>query len=230
MAIIKLGATVIGIRGTIGGITYSANGSGPYCRGWSGALKKRTSLQSIQRAHVAELGQSWRSLTSAQQTAWNALSAAPPEAVTNSLGETIVLSGYQWFCKIVARRFLVASAPSLLAPTTAAPTFNSYYNFNARAAGSIESQFNYGTWTAADFMIFDLTVYPSIGVATPTGNWKQIWADHPTNNGWTYITTPYYAAFGQPIVGQRAFLRCATQSPDGLRSVAVIQSRIVTAS
>lgn len=230
MAIIKLGATVVGIRGTAGGLTFSVNGSGPFVKAWGGARHKRTLKQSTQRSNIGDLAQRWRALTGAQRTAWNALTAAPPEVVTNSLGEVIALSGYQWFCKVVGRRQLVTATPSYLAPTTAAPTYNQFTTLTLRASGSLNVAFDIGSWPANHYLITLWGIFPSVGRLVASANWKLLWAAAPTNDGWSYVTTPYYAAFGAPIVGQVGFARCSAQSVDGLRSVEQVIRKVTTAT
>ena len=53
MAIIKVGAPLAGIRGTLGGITYSENGSGTYAKQWSRPSNPGTPHQYKERASQA---------------------------------------------------------------------------------------------------------------------------------------------------------------------------------
>ncbi|RLB61040.1 MAG: hypothetical protein DRG80_04550 [Deltaproteobacteria bacterium] len=124
MAIIKLGTLVTGVRGTIGGITYSANGAGNYAKTWAKPPNPKTGNQSVQRGYLAEQIQRWRDLPQTTKDLWATFAADPAQALTNSLGETYYASGYQWFTKLNIR--LRRAGRTLLTnpPTGARPTAN----------------------------------------------------------------------------------------------------------
>lgn len=116
MAIITLGELVAGIRGTTGGLTYSANRSGPYVKPWAKGPNPRSPLQQNLRGEMSQQGLLWQALTGAQRTAWQAFALADPEPTYNSLGELIVPTGYMYFCRMNIRR-----AQYTLPPLTDAP-------------------------------------------------------------------------------------------------------------
>jgi hypothetical protein len=47
MAIVSFGAPITGMRGSIGGITYSGNKSGAYAKIWAKSANVRTPKQSV---------------------------------------------------------------------------------------------------------------------------------------------------------------------------------------
>lgn len=100
MAILKFGTLVTGARGTLGGITFSANKAGPYCKPWAAPPKTTTTKRSVIQGEFAGFGSAWSALSAAQRTAWNDFGAAAGQAQTNALGETYYLSGWQWFVKL----------------------------------------------------------------------------------------------------------------------------------
>jgi len=104
VAIIKLGALVAGIRGTVGGVTYTAGKSGPYARAWAKGANSRRQGQQLTRGRFSALGTAWQGLTASQRSGWDTLAAADPEPTYNSLGELEVLSGWQYFLRVNARR------------------------------------------------------------------------------------------------------------------------------
>lgn len=140
MAIITLGPTITGIRGSIGGSTFSANKAGPYIKAKARGPNPSTTKQSETRGRFITPGPAWAALTSGQRDGWNALTAAPPEIVTNSLGETIALSGFQWFTKIRLRQLAIGDALSDDAPAGSAPAQAAYLNANFY----IDTGFNLG--------------------------------------------------------------------------------------
>lgn len=117
MAIAKFAAPVSGLRGTVGGITYSANGSGPYVKAWSRSANPRTTLQSDQRGRIATRAAAWRNLTNAQRDDWIDYADDPAQLRTNSLGETFFASGFNWYVKI-NQNLVAADEPTRVdAPT-----------------------------------------------------------------------------------------------------------------
>jgi hypothetical protein len=104
MAILRLGQTVIGIRGTIAGVTYSQNRSGAYAKGWARGSNPRRPLQQNVRNQIAQMGQLWQSLTPAQIIAWDGFAALGPEPTYNSLGQLLDLSGFNYFTRCNVRR------------------------------------------------------------------------------------------------------------------------------
>lgn len=151
MAIVKIGAPLSGIRGTIGGITYSANGAGPYCRQWSRGSDPGSPKQATQRAYLARMPQAWAALTAAQRTAWDTFAALAAQALTNSLGETYYASGFNWFCKCNTR--LLRSGRSLITatPTQARPAAPTISDFRVTVAGSDPDVATGGTASASTF-------------------------------------------------------------------------------
>lgn len=97
MAKVLLGPTVIGVRGTVAGITFSANRSGPYARGWHTPPNPKSALQLSARSTLATWAATWRTLTAAQQTTWNVYAAAAPQVLTDSLGQPYYASGFNWY-------------------------------------------------------------------------------------------------------------------------------------
>lgn len=100
MAILKLGPIVVGVRGTIGGITFSENRSGPYAKNWAAGPKSRSSLQTEQRNKLLAAPGGWRYLTDEQKEEWDYWASEGPQQKTNPLGETYFLSGYQAYMNL----------------------------------------------------------------------------------------------------------------------------------
>jgi len=121
MAIIKLGALVVGVRGSAGGLTFSANRSGPYVKTTSKGANPRSAKQSVVRQRLGRMPELWRNITSAQRTDWNDYALAAPQELTNSLGETYFTTGYAWFVHCNTTRLNLAQVPLAPAPTIAAP-------------------------------------------------------------------------------------------------------------
>lgn len=140
MALVKFGVTVVGLRGTVGGGTFSANKSGPYMKPWARSSNPESARQQNLRSRIGKYAGLWNSITSAQRTAWDAYAADPAQELTNSLGEPYFASGFNWYVKLntaleQAGDSAISAAPVLSVP--AAPTVSSFiFRSNAAAGGS----------------------------------------------------------------------------------------------
>lgn len=93
-----LSQIVSDIRGSINGITFSRNSSGGYARQKVSPVNPNNGKQVQRRAIFGELSSEWRSLTDAQRQSWKELASANP--TTDSLGQTVVLTGLQFYQRL----------------------------------------------------------------------------------------------------------------------------------
>jgi hypothetical protein len=137
MALIKLGGGVADIRGSIGGTVFSKNRYGSYTRNRTIPVNPGTTAQTKIRAAMGQIRNAWfNTLTQAQRNAWAVY--ASNVSVTNRLGESITLTGWNMFSRtnsnllyndydIVAdapTEFSLAEQDSTLAITISAATQN----------------------------------------------------------------------------------------------------------
>lgn len=223
MAIIKVAAPLVGIRGSIGGTTYSANKSGPYARAWTAPPNKRRPLQMAQRNTFAWASEIWRTRTGAQRAAWDAWAALIGQIQTNSLGETYYLSGFQWYVRCNTRLELMGRAWLTNPPAgayPADPTINSIV-----VAADANGGAGQVTYPANEFVGFDLVLCLAV-----TQGWGSIscfrrytfleYTQAPGNaNEW--FTTPLRAKMGWVLTGNRYHSYTWRQSSEGLRSAAI---------
>ncbi len=135
MAILALQAPVSGIRGKVGGVVYSANGSGPYLKAWGKGSNPRSERQTTHRANLVIYSQSWREITAGERTDWDTYAALPAQDKENSLGETYSASGFAWFIQINLARRQVGDAQLDSAPTVAVPPAAEIDNVILRVTG-----------------------------------------------------------------------------------------------
>lgn len=108
MALIKFGGGVVQMAGSIAGTTFARNRYGNYARARTKPTNPNTARQDIVRSALAFLTQRWgQTLTAAQRTAWNLYAANVN--MTNRLGETIQLSGYNHYIRSNAWRAYVST-------------------------------------------------------------------------------------------------------------------------
>lgn len=136
MAIAKYVAPLAGLRGTVGGLTYSENLAGPYVKLWSGPSNPRTAGQQVERGFMGSMAELWRATTAAEKIGWNIFAALPAQELTNSLGEAYYISGFGWFCKCNIRLLRVGRTPRSSWPTVARPAAPTIDDFRVCVAGT----------------------------------------------------------------------------------------------
>lgn len=98
MALIKFGAGIAGMSGSIAGTTFAKNRYGSYARNKTKPVNPNTAAQIAVRSAVSYLSQYWfNSMTATERAAWAQYAANV--AVTNRLGESIYLTGFNHFVR-----------------------------------------------------------------------------------------------------------------------------------
>lgn len=96
MALVRYGAGIVGMSGSIGGTTFARNRSGAYARARTTPINRKTDLQNNVRAALASLATRWAEVVTAiQRTAWNLY--ASNVTMKNRLGVDIKLTGYNHY-------------------------------------------------------------------------------------------------------------------------------------
>ena len=180
MALIKFGAGVVGMSGSIGGTVFARNHYGSYARARTKPINPNTPGQQVCRAALAFLTNYWsQTLTAVQRTAWNLYGSSV--AMTNKLGETVYLTGFNHFIRsnsILKRsaRTLVNAGPVIFELPEADPTF----------AFTATQTDNKGTFTYDDTAAW----------ANEDGGWMHMFMGQPQNPQRNFFGGPWklYAA------------------------------------
>ena len=230
MAIIKLGVTVVGIRGTIGGMTFSVNKSGPYARAWSKGSNPRTTAQTAERSTLGSIPALWRDLTPGQKAFWNAFAALPAQERTNPLGETFFASGYNWFTIINTRLINMSRAPRISIPTQSRP---SAPTISSLVLPFLPQQATKITYPSAEFdpdfdQVIDIGVVISTGRTVSVRNFLQLKLDQNPPDSDNEFVTPYIDRWNLNGTQVKGFAEVFRQTTDGLRSSAGVASFIST--
>lgn len=98
MALVKFGAGVIQMSGSIAGVTHARNRFGNYIRPRTKPVNPNSASQGTARSALSLLVQQWRDVLSAtQRTAWSTYAASV--AMKNRLGEAVYLTGFNHYLR-----------------------------------------------------------------------------------------------------------------------------------
>jgi hypothetical protein len=219
MAILTFGAPVTGIRGTIGGITYSGNKSGPYAKIWSRGANVRTPPQSVDRLLLAALAARWRTLSAGHRADWDTFAADPAQELTNSLMQPYYISGFLWWLKISRQLIRAGRLPLESGWNVTKPTAPPILTLRV-SAGAVTSQITYaaGTWGTDSDCIIDMCIGQSIGAAAKPLNPLCLCAHQLPAGTALDISANIANCFGSVQLGQRAFAEISRQHRLGYRS------------
>lgn len=116
MALVKYGAGIVQMSGSISGTVFARNRSGNYARPRTKPVNPHSERQEAIRAIVSFVAEYWhQDLTAVQRGLWNTYAAAV--AMKNRLGETIHHTGFNQFIRTNSARMNVALPILEAAPT-----------------------------------------------------------------------------------------------------------------
>lgn len=107
------------MSGSIGGNTWSRNRGGQYVRQRTTPVNPSTARQQFVRANLASIAQAWQALSAVEQESWVEYATTHP--ITNSLGESIQLTGEMWWCRATAVLYNMALPQVDFAPVLPGP-------------------------------------------------------------------------------------------------------------
>lgn len=222
MAIIKLGVTVVGIRGTLGGITFSGNKSGPYAKAWSQSSNPQTTFQQGQRRSIAEIPSLWRALTAGQMAAWDTFAALPAQDRTNSLGETFSASGFNWFTITNTRLINMGRTPNVAVPVIARPAAPTITQVQLPF---LPGQTAYVLYISNNFgatldLVLDVTVSISTGLQNQPRTFKQLMLNQSPPLEQQGFVSPYLERISLQDTTYKGFFQLYRQTEEGIRSAA----------
>ena len=212
--------------GSIAGLTHSHNRAGQYTRNRRAPVQPVGSgRRAIARANFAAASIGWASLLGAQMEAWETFAAQHP--VTDSLGQSVILTGHQMFVKVNATRLNVGSAATQVPPSDLAVTDLSGLSISAALNDGIQIEgFSTATGNKLAFAV-------SRSMSPGRKFQKTFWQPHGSTGivgaSETDATIPiadYAQEFGTPVIGMRVWARVTPVSKDGWPGAAAIVSTL----
>lgn len=172
-------------RGSVGGITASKGRFGAILRHKASPVQPRSETQQAKRFLLQSLNESFLSLTPAYITQWNDFAAN--WAVTDSLGQSIHLTGLNWYVALNTRLVALGSTPHDAPPLNPNCSYNPAIDILQVAGGDPIT------------MTFD---------SVPT-TWQAIWVR------WSNAL-PKTSSFKKKSLKQRLIVRSTDTSPKTL--------------
>ena len=130
MALVKFGAGIVGMSGSIAGTVFARNHYGSYARSRTKPTNPNTASQQAARGILSFLADRWaQELTADQRTAWNLYGSSV--AMTNRLGETTYMTGFNHYIRsnslikrVYPSTLLVDDGPVIFELPTTDPTLS----------------------------------------------------------------------------------------------------------
>jgi len=119
MARVTYGESITEYAGSIGGVTFLRNASGPIAKLRSRPPVNPSPYQSKYQTRMAKLVAYWPTLSQENKVLWDTFAAAHKH--TTPWGKEKTLSGYQWFLSVNLYRLLLAQAILPSPPTWHTP-------------------------------------------------------------------------------------------------------------
>ena len=229
MAKCKFGATIDGIRGSVGGVTFSANGSGPYLKAYRRPIIRTSTDQMPLRQHLAQAGYQWDQLTVQQRADWDDFADAPNEIDKDAWDDQRFLTGFLWFVRAAQRRYYVNGTWPDDAPSGAAQTpLTGLSVFAAPYPGAAQISWTAPHIYATDALIADAAISTHPNAVTPQGYPLIIAAVADAGDGPIDIDLMIAFRIGLLVSGQKLFVRAWNQMQRGPRSVCAYATCIIS--
>lgn len=121
MARVKTSSLLAEIRGNLGGVVFSSNGNGFYCRQQRIPVQPRTQAQTVRRSRFADCAHSFSSLSPVTVADWVTFAADPSNTRYNYFGDAYLPNAFNQFASINLMRMSAGLAVTYTAPTDALP-------------------------------------------------------------------------------------------------------------
>jgi hypothetical protein len=197
--------------GSIGGVTSSHNRAGQYKRNRRAPVSPtRTPKQSVARARFGAASALWQTLDAATQNAWTAFAAAYP--VVDALGQSITLTGQQYFVGIQSQLQAVGQPTN-----TAIPTNTTLFPIDTPVLyvdGSGTFIASVAEVNAGDFNKISCSPVLSNGVSF--NKQFSLFAVLNNDNPVLDISLAYAAQYGAPVAGKKIFVAFVDVNSSGM--------------
>lgn len=215
--------------GSMAGTVFSHNRAGQYTRNRRAPVQPiGTGRRAFIRATFGAMAGLFASLSTTEQDSWTTFAAGHP--VTDSLGQSITLTGQQMFVRCNVSLVNCGGAWVTTPPTDFSPPNITPAAVSCSIAGGITPVWNPGA--PSQFVCQAYSMFVSSAVRFIKTFWQPPGVDGVTAaDAGTYSMTmmTYAAQFGTPTIGSRIFCRLTPCCATGYNGAPVIISALVTA-
>ena len=226
---IKMGAFVTDIRNKVGGTVFSKNRGGAYTKNKVSPAQPNTSYQTTARTRMTTYSQGWRSLTTAQQAAWNA--AVNNFQGTDVFGDIKTPSGQNLYGKLniniaQAGGTAITSPPlpaAVVGPTTITLTA-------AAGTPAMSLAWTGGAVPASTTWLIEMTGQLSAGRFSVKSMYRIVTTAAAAATTPANLLTAYNTKFGTLVAGTKIFVKVTPiGTTTGIKGTALTTSCIVAA-
>jgi len=211
--------------GSQAGTTASHNRAGQYLRNRRAPVSPtRTPKQSVARARFGAASALWQTMSAALQNAWTAFAAAYP--VVDSLGQSVTLTGQQYFVGIQSQLQAVGQPTNTAVPTNTTLNAIDTPVLYADDSGTLIASVN--TVTEGDFNKVSCSPVLSNGVSF--NKQFSLFAVLDSDDIQLDISVAYAAQYGAPVSGKKIFASFVDVNSSGMNgNQQIIQTPVVAA-
>jgi hypothetical protein len=210
--------------GSTAGTTFSHNRAGQYTRNRrTPVVGTRTPRQAVIKGNMTLASQAWQVLTSAQQAAWTSYASGHP--IVDALGQSIKLTGHQYFIKCQAALFNTGSGAITDPPVSGTVTAPIIVSFQVDTGPHVILTTTGGN--ALDYVNIAVSKTTSLGV-----NFQKTFSQVDSRPASTAIldeTDATIAFAGSIVVGRKVWMRITPVNQYGLTGTPIILQSAVTA-
>jgi hypothetical protein len=206
MAKLLFTAVVADMRNKLNGTVFSKNRYGAYARTKVTPVNPQTTSQQNVRNRLSTNSQAWRGLTENQRQGW--IDAAPNFPFTDIFGNSKILSGSALYVQLNNNLAGIAVAAIPDAPLPVAiPAIESLSVAADDSANTVIITFT-PTPIAADFtIVIEATPNVTPGKTFVKNLFRTVAFASPTTASPYDLSADYNAIFGNPVAGQKIFVR-----------------------
>lgn len=202
----------------------SRNRYGQYLRTRAMPVNPRTKTQTTVRTNLGSVASQWPQLTAANRDSWDHCAAIYP--IKDSLGQTVILSGFQQFVRSNAARVRIGLTV-LAAPPNDTPFSKVQVSFLATTVATPNMPLTVLLPTAGQELILDFSRQVSNGVKF-WDDWRFVIRLNSTNQPPVDAFPVWQPIFGDLVVGRKIFMRARILNECGVYGPETIVSTQVT--
>lgn len=199
--------------GSLAGITASHNRFGQYRRTRATPVNPNTAFQADARNTLAALSAAWRGLTDNQRAAWESFALSHPR--TDSLGQSVTLSGHQMYVSVNAAMANAGLTAVSTPDAGAAPGAPTQGATTLTAAGL---SIIFGTTPVPTSQALVIETSPPVSAGRSFNRDYRVVKVRAAAAAASLLKADLETKFGTLVVGQTYFARASIVTSTGLRS------------